>query len=44
MRTVAWYDNEWGYASRVADLIRLIAAKGLEGPQAAPKMNDGVLV
>ena len=22
VRTVAWYDNEWGYASRVADLIR----------------------
>jgi glyceraldehyde 3-phosphate dehydrogenase len=27
VRTVAWYDNEWGYANRVADLIRFIASK-----------------
>jgi len=26
MRVVAWYDNEWGYASRLADLIRRVAA------------------
>ena len=24
-RVVAWYDNEWGYATRVADLTRFIA-------------------
>ena len=27
VRTVAWYDNEWGYASRVADLIRFVASE-----------------
>ena len=25
VKVVAWYDNEWGYASRVADLTSLIA-------------------
>jgi glyceraldehyde 3-phosphate dehydrogenase len=28
-KVVAWYDNEWGYSCRVADLIRLMADKGL---------------
>jgi glyceraldehyde 3-phosphate dehydrogenase len=23
-RVVAWYDNEWGHASRLADLLELI--------------------
>ncbi|MBF0407442.1 MAG: type I glyceraldehyde-3-phosphate dehydrogenase [Candidatus Riflebacteria bacterium] len=27
VKIVAWYDNEWGYSSRVADLIRYIASK-----------------
>ena len=27
VKVVAWYDNEWGYASRVADLADLIAKK-----------------
>jgi glyceraldehyde 3-phosphate dehydrogenase len=26
-KVLAWYDNEWGYANRVVDLTRLIAAK-----------------
>jgi glyceraldehyde 3-phosphate dehydrogenase len=25
-RVVAWYDNEWGYATRLADLLGLLAA------------------
>ena len=25
VKVVGWYDNEWGYASRTADLIALIA-------------------
>jgi glyceraldehyde 3-phosphate dehydrogenase len=29
VKAVAWYDNEWGYACRVADLCAIIAAKGL---------------
>ena len=28
VKVVAWYDNEWGYSSRVVDLIALLA-KGL---------------
>ena len=24
IKVLAWYDNEWGYSSRVRDLIRLI--------------------
>ncbi len=29
VKVVAWYDNEWGYSSRVADLINFVAQKGL---------------
>ena len=25
VKVLAWYDNEWGYANRTADLARLIA-------------------
>ena len=28
LKTVAWYDNEWGYACRVAELIRRLAELG----------------
>jgi glyceraldehyde 3-phosphate dehydrogenase len=24
-KVVAWYDNEWGYSSRIADLVRVLA-------------------
>jgi glyceraldehyde 3-phosphate dehydrogenase len=26
LRVVAWYDNEWGHASRLADLVALAGA------------------
>jgi glyceraldehyde 3-phosphate dehydrogenase (phosphorylating) len=29
VKVIAWYDNEWGYACRVADLTNFIAEKGL---------------
>jgi glyceraldehyde 3-phosphate dehydrogenase len=29
VKVVAWYDNEWGYACRVADLIKYLADRGL---------------
>jgi len=29
VKVVSWYDNEWGYSCRVADLINYIASKGL---------------
>ncbi len=28
-KIVSWYDNEWGYSSRVVDLAAYVAAKGL---------------
>jgi glyceraldehyde-3-phosphate dehydrogenase/erythrose-4-phosphate dehydrogenase len=28
-KVIAWYDNEWGYSSRVSDLAALVADKGL---------------
>jgi len=29
VKVLAWYDNEWGYSCRLADLANLVAAKGL---------------
>jgi len=29
IKVIAWYDNEWGYACRVADLTRYMAERGL---------------
>jgi glyceraldehyde 3-phosphate dehydrogenase (phosphorylating) len=28
VKVLAWYDNEWGYSCRVADLVNFIAQKG----------------
>ena len=28
-KLVSWYDNEWGYSNRVADLLRYMIGKGL---------------
>lgn len=28
IKAVSWYDNEWGYSCRVADLVRLMGDKG----------------
>ncbi|MGO0121969.1 type I glyceraldehyde-3-phosphate dehydrogenase [Desulfothermobacter acidiphilus] len=30
VRVVAWYDNEWGYSCRLADLVAYLAARGLK--------------
>jgi len=27
VKAVGWYDNEWGYSSRLVDLAALVAAK-----------------
>jgi glyceraldehyde 3-phosphate dehydrogenase len=27
VKVIAWYDNEWGYSCRVADLVRIIAER-----------------
>ena len=29
VKTISWYDNEWGYACRTADLCAFLASKGL---------------
>ena len=29
-RVIAWYDNEWGYANRLAELTRMVALKMLD--------------
>ena len=29
VKVVSWYDNEWGYACRLADLAAMVASKGL---------------
>jgi glyceraldehyde 3-phosphate dehydrogenase len=29
VKVVAWYDNEWGYSCRIADLMKFVADKGL---------------
>ena len=29
VKVVGWYDNEWGYSSRTADLVSFLADKGL---------------
>ncbi|MCC6731482.1 MAG: type I glyceraldehyde-3-phosphate dehydrogenase [Chthonomonadales bacterium] len=29
LKVLAWYDNEWGYSCRIADLIKFVADKGL---------------
>jgi glyceraldehyde 3-phosphate dehydrogenase len=27
VKVISWYDNEWGYSSRILDLTRYVAAK-----------------
>jgi glyceraldehyde 3-phosphate dehydrogenase len=29
VKVAAWYDNEWGYASRMADMLAYVASKGV---------------
>jgi glyceraldehyde 3-phosphate dehydrogenase len=29
VKIIAWYDNEWGYSCRVADLVALVCEKGI---------------
>ena len=32
VKVIAWYDNEWGYCCRVADLIAYVAAQPASSP------------
>ena len=27
VKVVSWYDNEWGYSSKILEMVRVIAAK-----------------
>ena len=29
VKVVSWYDNEWGYSCRLADICKFVADKGL---------------
>jgi glyceraldehyde 3-phosphate dehydrogenase len=29
VKVLSWYDNEWGYACRVADLVAYMNSRGL---------------
>ena len=29
MKVAAWYDNEWGYSCRMADMLAFVAGKGV---------------
>ena len=33
VKVIAWYDNEWAYSCRVADLVALICEKGFPEPE-----------
>ena len=36
VKVIAWYDNEWGYCCRVADLIGFVAERLPAGATGAP--------
>ena len=36
VKVIAWYDNEWGYSCRVADLIGFVAQRLPSGRSAEP--------
>ncbi len=35
VKVLAWYDNEWAYACRVAELVALVCERGLDAEEAA---------
>jgi glyceraldehyde 3-phosphate dehydrogenase len=40
VRTVHWYDNEWGYTTRVRDLIKVLGQQLLQKEKADPPQNN----
>lgn len=43
-RVVAWYDNEWGYAHRLADFLTFLGARRSGEPSAAPATSQSLAV
>ncbi len=41
VKVIAWYDNEWGYACRLADLTAFIAARAAAPAKAEPVTSAG---
>jgi glyceraldehyde 3-phosphate dehydrogenase len=41
VKVLAWYDNEWGYSCRVADLIGLVAARSFNATAEPPPLPLG---
>ena len=39
VKTLGWYDNEWGYANRLVDLVTLMAKRG-DRPLSGPAHRD----
>ena len=36
VKVIAWYDNEWGYSCRFADLIAFVGRRRLPGRRPDP--------
>jgi len=39
VKIVSWYDNEWGYACRLADITQFVASK-LRAPAASTPQRE----
>ena len=40
VKILAWYDNEWGYANRLVELARKVAAIACREPAAARQADE----
>jgi len=41
VKVVAWYDNEWGYSARLADLAAYVSARGFPAREKQPVSTAG---
>jgi glyceraldehyde 3-phosphate dehydrogenase len=41
VKVVAWYDNEWGYASRLVELAALVMVPVADAPAGVPAAVGG---
>ena len=33
VKVVSWYDNEWGYSSKILEMVRVVAANNSNGDE-----------